>query len=96
MINPLQHIPVVSYLYRQFTGDSIRPIGQIVGHEHVAPVRKHDPGPGFDWAALRRRLRWPQAMFAAFGSTITTRSCVFSGSTACKSWASPCLRCASS
>lgn len=45
------------------------PIGQIVGHEHVAPVRKHDPGPGFDWAALRRRLRWPQAMFAAGSAT---------------------------
>jgi len=45
------------------------PIGQIVGHEHVAPVRKHDPGPGFDWAALRRRLRWPKAMFAAGSPT---------------------------
>ncbi len=32
------------------------PIGEIVGHEHVAPGRKHDPGAGFDWARLRRRL----------------------------------------
>ena len=31
MINPLQHIPVVGHLYREFTGDQIRPIGQIVG-----------------------------------------------------------------
>ena len=40
------------------------PIGQVVGHEHVAPVRKGDPGAGFDWLWLRRRLRWPMAMFA--------------------------------
>lgn len=31
MINPLQHIPIVSQLYRNFTGDTIRPIGQIIG-----------------------------------------------------------------
>jgi hypothetical protein len=31
MVNPLQHIPVVGHLYREFTGDDIRPIGQIVG-----------------------------------------------------------------
>ncbi|RQP23244.1 1,6-anhydro-N-acetylmuramyl-L-alanine amidase AmpD [Piscinibacter terrae] len=29
------------------------PISDIVGHEHVAPGRKIDPGPGFDWQALR-------------------------------------------
>jgi AmpD protein len=33
------------------------PITQAVGHEHVAPGRKADPGPGFDWARLRRELR---------------------------------------
>lgn len=32
------------------------PIVDIVGHEHVAPGRKHDPGPGFDWWRLRRDL----------------------------------------
>ena len=26
------------------------------GHEHVAPGRKQDPGPGFDWAGLQARL----------------------------------------
>lgn len=31
MVNPLQHIPVVGTLYRELTGDTIRPIGQIVG-----------------------------------------------------------------
>jgi AmpD protein len=29
------------------------PIGAIVGHEHIAPGRKNDPGAGFDWAWLR-------------------------------------------
>jgi AmpD protein len=33
------------------------PIAEAVGHEHVAPGRKSDPGPGFDWNELRRVLR---------------------------------------
>ena len=33
------------------------PIEEVVGHEHVAPGRKADPGAGFDWAGLRRTLR---------------------------------------
>lgn len=28
------------------------PVRAIVGHEHVAPGRKIDPGPGFDWQRL--------------------------------------------
>lgn len=28
------------------------PIAHLAGHEHVAPGRKQDPGPGFDWARL--------------------------------------------
>ncbi len=36
---------------------AIYPIAEVVGHEHVAPGRKADPGPGFDWARLRRELR---------------------------------------
>jgi N-acetyl-anhydromuramyl-L-alanine amidase AmpD len=34
----------------------------VCGHEHIAPNRKHDPGPAFDWARLRLdvlRLRHP-------------------------------------
>jgi AmpD protein len=32
------------------------PIDEVVGHEHVAPGRKADPGAGFDWARLARAL----------------------------------------
>ena len=32
------------------------PIDAIVGHEHVAPGRKHDPGDGFDWRRLRASI----------------------------------------
>lgn len=39
------------------------PVAFVAGHEHVAPGRKQDPGSGFDWPALRRRLGWPEAMF---------------------------------
>jgi len=33
------------------------PVVDAAGHEHVAPDRKRDPGPGFDWARLRKALR---------------------------------------
>lgn len=32
------------------------PVRHIAGHEHIAPGRKRDPGPGFDWPRLRRSL----------------------------------------
>ena len=40
------------------------PIRHVAGHEHIAPGRKLDPGPGFDWARLRgalaaAQLEWP-------------------------------------
>ena len=34
---------------------AVRP-GRIVGHSDVAPGRKTDPGPAFDWDGLRRLL----------------------------------------
>ena len=36
---------------------SVWPVVEVVGHEHVAPGRKGDPGPGFDWHRLVRLLR---------------------------------------
>ncbi|MCB9982926.1 MAG: hypothetical protein H6861_04510 [Rhodospirillales bacterium] len=31
MINPLHHLPVVGHVYRELTGDEIKPIGKIMG-----------------------------------------------------------------
>jgi len=39
------------------------PIAHVAGHEHVAPGRKQDPGPGFDWAGWRAQLGWPDRYF---------------------------------
>ncbi|MFM1906348.1 MAG: hypothetical protein RLZZ591_25 [Pseudomonadota bacterium] len=35
----------------------------IAGHEHVAPGRKADPGPGFDWSLLQETLGWGDRCF---------------------------------
>lgn len=43
------------------------PIAHTVGHEHVAPGRKADPGAGFDWPRLRSSLGWPAAMVPPAG-----------------------------
>jgi len=39
------------------------PVQHIAGHEHVAPGRKADPGPGFQWAVLQQALGWPSRYF---------------------------------
>ncbi len=39
------------------------PVQHIAGHEHVAPGRKADPGPGFQWPVLRRTLGWSSRYF---------------------------------
>jgi N-acetyl-anhydromuramoyl-L-alanine amidase len=31
-------------------------LDRIAGHEHIAPGRKTDPGPAFDWVAYRTRI----------------------------------------
>lgn len=36
------------------------PLRWVVGHEHVAPGRKHDPGAAFEWQQLVSLLRWPR------------------------------------
>ena len=33
------------------------PLAEVVGHEHVAPGRKQDPGPGFNWSRLQLLLQ---------------------------------------
>jgi len=32
----------------------VYPLRHVVGHEHIAPGRKHDPGAGMDWALVQR------------------------------------------
>jgi AmpD protein len=39
------------------------PIEHLAGHEHIAAGRKRDPGPGFDWPFLQRRLAAPDRCF---------------------------------
>lgn len=39
------------------------PIQHVAGHEHIAPGRKQDPGPGFDWPLFARSLGWPADRF---------------------------------
>ncbi len=43
------------------------PLRSVVGHEHVAPGRKQDPGPGFDWPRLQSALGWPASCCPAAG-----------------------------
>jgi len=50
---------VLAHLLREI--DAVRAIRHVVGHEHVAPGRKGDPGAGFDWDALSSRLQWGAA-----------------------------------
>jgi AmpD protein len=39
------------------------PVCHIAGHEHIAPGRKMDPGPGLDWQLLRNSLGFQDASF---------------------------------
>ncbi|MDP2450844.1 MAG: 1,6-anhydro-N-acetylmuramyl-L-alanine amidase AmpD [Polaromonas sp.] len=39
------------------------PITCLAGHEHIAPGRKQDPGPGFEWSRLQDSLGLPAKCF---------------------------------
>ena len=39
------------------------PVAHVAGHEHIAPGRKLDPGPGFEWVRLQQDLGWSSAFF---------------------------------
>lgn len=39
------------------------PVAHIAGHEHIAPGRKKDPGPGLDWTLLQKKLRLHDQFF---------------------------------
>ncbi len=39
------------------------PIAHIAGHEHIAPGRKTDPGPGLDWTLLQKYLQQEDRCF---------------------------------
>jgi N-acetyl-anhydromuramoyl-L-alanine amidase len=59
---PAQYESLVSLLRAVATR---YPLTAVAGHEHVAPGRKIDPGPGFDWVALQHALQWPDTSFPA-------------------------------
>ncbi len=40
------------------------PLTAVTGHEHIAPGRKTDPGPCFDWPRYRRQLEETGVLFA--------------------------------
>nr|WP_245977676.1 1,6-anhydro-N-acetylmuramyl-L-alanine amidase AmpD [Kushneria sinocarnis] len=44
---------VLQALVRSYPGLSL---DRVAGHEQIAPLRKEDPGPGFDWQYLKRCL----------------------------------------
>lgn len=39
------------------------PVAHLAGHEHIAPGRKADPGPGLDWTLLQNNLALPDQCF---------------------------------
>ena len=45
------------------------PVAEVVGHEHIAPGRKIDPGPGFDWVRLQGLTAWPDRYFPVIGAS---------------------------
>jgi N-acetyl-anhydromuramoyl-L-alanine amidase len=48
-------------------------INHVVGHEQIAPGRKFDPGPGFDWGKLQKAVGWPHQCFPVLGDLLARR-----------------------
>jgi AmpD protein len=46
------------------------PVTYIAGHEHIAPGRKEDPGPGFDWRRLQDSAALADAVMPASGPNL--------------------------
>jgi AmpD protein len=44
----------------------------VAGHEHIAPGRKIDPGPGFDWARMRQSSTLETLCFPDFAGDHST------------------------
>ena len=59
---PAQYTQLASLLRRL---KEVYSIAQVLGHEHVAPGRKFDPGSGFDWTGLQETVAWPLQCFPA-------------------------------
>jgi AmpD protein len=57
-------VPYTGAQYRRLADLTVElrrryPIADIVGHADIAPGRKTDPGPAFDWAHYRALLEPP-------------------------------------
>lgn len=46
------------------------PIRAVRGHEHIAPKRKTDPGPSFDWGRFAREGKWPRRQLPDYSDTV--------------------------
>jgi N-acetyl-anhydromuramoyl-L-alanine amidase len=63
---PAQYTALVSLL--RALAQRYPALQAVAGHEHVAPGRKTDPGPGFDWAVLQTQLGWSADRFASLAA----------------------------